>query len=365
MPDSDIELLRRAYVFSALAHKGQVRQSGQPYLVHPLEVAYFLADLRLDPAAIIAGLLHDVVEDTLTTVEKIEELFGKEVAHLVEGVTKIGAIPFSSSAERQAESFRKMLLAMVDDIRVVLVKLADRLQQHADAPGDARGPPRAHGAGDPRHLRADREPPRHEPAEERARGPGVPVPRARGLRGAAGPGRAPAQGDRGPDRGAGQGARGDAQGGPDPGRRDRRPDQAPLQHPPEAAAPEDRPRAGLRLRRLPDHHQEREGLLRGARHHPPRVAAGAGPHQGLHRHAAAQRLPVAPHVGHHRARAWRSRCRSAPRRCTGRPRKASRRTGSTRKAASAPPTTSGTSSGCGRCSSGSRRSATRRSSSRT
>jgi GTP diphosphokinase / guanosine-3',5'-bis(diphosphate) 3'-diphosphatase len=127
MPPDDIETLRRAYVFSAFAHKGQVRRSGEAYLVHPLEVAYFLADLRLDPAAIVAGLLHDVVEDTLTTVDRIEDLFGKEVRHLVEGVTKIGAIPFSSSAERQAESFRKMLLAMVDDIRVILVKLSDRL----------------------------------------------------------------------------------------------------------------------------------------------------------------------------------------------------------------------------------------------
>ena len=127
IPEADVEQLRRAYVFSAFAHKGQVRRSGEPYLVHPLEVAYFLADLKLDPAAIIAGLLHDVVEDTLTTVERIQELFGPEVAHLVEGVTKIGAIPFSSSAERQAENFRKMLLAMVDDIRVTLVKLADRL----------------------------------------------------------------------------------------------------------------------------------------------------------------------------------------------------------------------------------------------
>ncbi|MCX6545452.1 MAG: bifunctional (p)ppGpp synthetase/guanosine-3',5'-bis(diphosphate) 3'-pyrophosphohydrolase [Acidobacteria bacterium] len=127
IPEADVEQLRRAYVFSAFAHKGQVRRSGEPYLVHPLEVAYFLADLKLDPAAIIAGLLHDVVEDTLTTVERIQELFGPEVAHLVEGVTKIGAIPFSSSAERQAENFRKMLLAMIDDIRVILVKLADRL----------------------------------------------------------------------------------------------------------------------------------------------------------------------------------------------------------------------------------------------
>ena len=125
--DEERELLRRAYVFSELEHKGQVRHSGEPYLVHPLEVANILADMRLDAVAIAAGLLHDVVEDTLTTIEKIREHFGPEVAHLVEGVTKLGAIQFSSSEERQAENFRKMLLAMVDDIRVILVKLADRL----------------------------------------------------------------------------------------------------------------------------------------------------------------------------------------------------------------------------------------------
>src|SRR4026208_1318792 len=126
-PDADVELLRRAYVFSAFEHKGQVRHSGEPYLVHPLEVADFLADMKLDVVAVAAGLLHDVVEDTLTTPERIQELFGKEIAPLVEGVRQIGGIPLSSSEERQAENFRKMLLAMVDDIRVILVKLADRL----------------------------------------------------------------------------------------------------------------------------------------------------------------------------------------------------------------------------------------------
>jgi GTP diphosphokinase / guanosine-3',5'-bis(diphosphate) 3'-diphosphatase len=126
-PDADVELLRRAYVFSAFEHRGQVRHSGEPYLIHPLAVADFLADMKLDVVAVSAGLLHDVVEDTLTTIERIRELFGPEVAHVVEGVTKIGAVRFSSTEERQAETFRKMLLAMVDDIRVILVKLADRL----------------------------------------------------------------------------------------------------------------------------------------------------------------------------------------------------------------------------------------------
>jgi GTP pyrophosphokinase len=126
-PDADAELLRRAYVFSAYEHKGQVRRSGEPYLVHPLEVADILADLRLDVVAIAAGLLHDIVEDTPNTIEKVRELFGERVAHVVEGVTKLSSLQFASSEERQAESFRKMLMAMVDDIRVILVKLADRL----------------------------------------------------------------------------------------------------------------------------------------------------------------------------------------------------------------------------------------------
>ena len=126
-PHLDTGLLRRAYDFSAAEHAGQKRRSGEPYLIHPLEVASLVADMRLDDVAIAAGLLHDVVEDTLTTIERVREHFGAEVAHVVEGVTKISSISFSSSEERQAENFRKMLLAMVDDIRVILVKLADRL----------------------------------------------------------------------------------------------------------------------------------------------------------------------------------------------------------------------------------------------
>ena len=126
-PEADTDLLRRAYDFSAAEHAGQTRRSGEPYLTHPVEVASLVAEMRLDDVAIAAGLLHDVVEDTLTSIDRVEELFGSEVAHVVEGVTKISTIPFSSSEERQAENFRKMLLAMVDDIRVILVKLADRL----------------------------------------------------------------------------------------------------------------------------------------------------------------------------------------------------------------------------------------------
>ena len=125
--DADFDLLRRAYVFSALEHRGQVRRSGEPYLQHPLAVAGILTALRSDVSALVAGLLHDTIEDTVATLEELEERFGKDIAQLVDGVTKIGKIQFRSYEEKQAENFRKMLLSMADDIRVVLIKLADRL----------------------------------------------------------------------------------------------------------------------------------------------------------------------------------------------------------------------------------------------
>jgi len=125
--EADEELIRRAYTFSAKAHEGQLRRSGEPYLQHPLAVAGILAFLRLDVTAIVAGLLHDTLEDTLATQEELEKEFGGDVARLVEGVSKIGQIPFRTYEEKQAENFRKMVLSMADDIRVVFIKLADRL----------------------------------------------------------------------------------------------------------------------------------------------------------------------------------------------------------------------------------------------
>jgi guanosine-3',5'-bis(diphosphate) 3'-pyrophosphohydrolase len=126
-PNDDLELIRKAYEFSQKYHAGQTRASGEPYLAHPLEVALVLAEMKMDPVAIAAGLLHDSVEDTSVTIVDIRKEFGEQVAHIVEGVTKISAIDFATREERQAENLRKMMLAMVDDIRVVLIKLADRL----------------------------------------------------------------------------------------------------------------------------------------------------------------------------------------------------------------------------------------------
>src|SRR3989442_12303482 len=126
-PNDDLEVIRQAYAFSAKEHRGQLRKSGEPYLNHPLAVAKILAEMKLEAACVSVGLLHDVVEDTLTPIEKIKEYFGNDIGQIVNGLTKISQFQFDSKEEQQAENFRKMFLAMVDDIRVVLVKLADRL----------------------------------------------------------------------------------------------------------------------------------------------------------------------------------------------------------------------------------------------
>src|SRR5205807_6010949 len=126
-PGADLDVLERAYRFSAASHQGQQRASGEPYLSHPLEVANQLVDFKMDVITVTAGLLHDVLEDTTATKADLEREFGKEIAELVDGVTKIGKLAFSSREERQAENFRKMLVAMARDLRVLMIKLADRL----------------------------------------------------------------------------------------------------------------------------------------------------------------------------------------------------------------------------------------------
>ncbi|MCA9545568.1 MAG: bifunctional (p)ppGpp synthetase/guanosine-3',5'-bis(diphosphate) 3'-pyrophosphohydrolase [Myxococcales bacterium] len=126
-PDADTDLVRRAYVFSAAKHRGQTRRNGEPYLIHPLEVAHIASQLQLDTASVVAGLLHDVVEDTDTDISEIFETFGEDVAKLVQGLTKLEKVRFKSTEEAQAENFRKMLIAMSRDMRVILVKLCDRL----------------------------------------------------------------------------------------------------------------------------------------------------------------------------------------------------------------------------------------------
>src|SRR5580658_4815466 len=126
-PGDDTALIRKAWNFCVGHHQGQLRASGEPYIIHPLEVAEVLGEMKLDATAMAAGLLHDAVEDTPATREEIQANFGDQVAHIVDGVTKIDKIQFANREDRQAENVRKMLLAMVSDVRVVLIKLADRL----------------------------------------------------------------------------------------------------------------------------------------------------------------------------------------------------------------------------------------------
>src|SRR5450432_2579859 len=126
-PLCDGDMIQRAYAYSYQAHSGQKRKSGEPYFIHPARVAGIITELKLDTASVCAGLLHDVVEDTLASTADIEREFGAEVATLVDGVTKLSKINFTSKEDRQAENFRKMVVAMAQDIRVLLVKLCDRI----------------------------------------------------------------------------------------------------------------------------------------------------------------------------------------------------------------------------------------------
>ena len=126
-PQEEIDLVEKAYKFAKKTHEGQFRVSGEPYIMHPVEVAKILAGLEVDTNTVIAAFLHDILEDTDTKPEKIKELFGDDVLNLVQGVTKLGKLKFKSKEERQAENFRRLFIAMANDIRVIFLKLADRL----------------------------------------------------------------------------------------------------------------------------------------------------------------------------------------------------------------------------------------------
>ena len=182
-PDTDEALLNRAYVYAMKAHGEQKRASGDPYFSHPLEVAAILTDLKLDDATIAAALLHDTIEDTPTTRAEIDQIFGPDIGHLVEGLTKLKKLDLVSREAKQAENLRKLLLAIADDVRVLLVKLADRLHNMRTLhhmPPEGR---RRIAAGDARHLRAARRPHGHARRARGAGGSGVPRALSRGASG--------------------------------------------------------------------------------------------------------------------------------------------------------------------------------------
>ena len=294
-PAADLDLIKKAYVYSAKVHQGQIRKSGEPYLVHPLEVAGILAELRLDEASIVTGLLHDTIEDTLATREEIAELFGEEVADLVDGVTKLSQFSAGNTkVEKQAENFRKMVVAMAKDIRVLLVKLADRihnmrtLEHMAPEKQDRIAQetldiyaPLSNRLG-MQSVKSELEdlsfkylkPSEHGELQERLAEQG--------------------QGARPLRRGGGPAHPGAPRRERDPGK-GLRPGQAPLFHLAQDARGGPALRADPRPGGLPGHRGLGGPVLRGPRAHPLPVEAHPGPVQGLHRHPQAEPLPVAPH----------------------------------------------------------------------
>ena len=358
----DRDLVERAFVFACERHADQRRASGEDFIIHPIGVAKICAGMRLDTETLCAALLHDTVEDTSASLDEVRDEFGEEIAQLVDGVTKLSGVTFQSRDDRQAENYRKMMVAMARDIRVILIKLADRLhnmrtigsmpkhkQQDKARETLEIFAPLAHRLGihaikwELEDLAFDTLHPRkyneiRQLVSPAARG-------ARRLRG-----RAPAQYLR-------EGAEGRGHRG-----RDLRPREALLLDLLEDD--EEGPRVQRDLRPHGDARDRRlgEGLLRRDRRHPLALEAAARALQGLGRDAQVQHVPGAPHDGD-RARGPAARDPDPHRwRCTAPPSSAWRRTGSTRRTATS--RSRRRSSGCATCSTGSRRWPTRRSSPR-
>ena len=294
LPQADLSPVRQAYEFAAAAHEGQRRGTGEPYVQHPLETAIYLADLQLDRATVEAGLLHDVPEDTDRTLQDVEAAFGPEVGRLVDGVTKLSGISWESRDEQQAENLRKMFLAMAEDIRVVLIKLCDRLHNVSTLDGQAPDRPAAHRPRDARHLRPPGPPPGHLGAEVAPGGRRLPPPRAGEVPGAQAPAERHAQEPRavhlGGHRAGHRAPEADRAGG-----HDHRPPQAHLLHLQQDAAHRSQLRPALRPAGHPRAGGHAPGVLRRPRRRAQHVAPDPRAVRRLHRRAQGEHVPVPAH----------------------------------------------------------------------
>ena len=328
---AEVETIRRALRFGAHAHEGQHRASGEPYIHHPVQVAKILAEMRLDRGTIVAALLHDVIEDTPTAKPQIAVEFGDEVAELVDGVSKLTHLTFESRAEAQAENFRKMLMAMARDIRVMLIKLADRLHNMRTIDALALDKrrriaretldiyaPIANRLG-LRNIRIELEDLGFRALyPRRYRVLGARVREARGHRK-----RVVRRIETAMKRRLRQeGIEGRVEG----------PGEVSLQPVPEDERQEAAVQGRVRRLRIPDHRGAARRLLPHPGHGARPVQAGTGAVQGLCRAPEGERLPVPAHDAVRPFRGSHRGCRSAPRKCTGSQSPASRRTGCTRPA---------------------------------
>ena len=292
----DVDQIKEAHRLASEAHSGQTRASGASFVSHAVEVATILAQLRLDTASVAAGLIHDVVEDTAVDLTDVESRFGADVAAIVDGVTKIGRVRFRSHTEHQVENYRKLLLSMAQDARVILIKLAGSAAQHAHAGTPSAGQAAPYRSGDKRHLRPARAPARGGGHQVGARGSRLQVPGAGGLQGAQTEDPPAEAGARARDPRGEASFGGDPDRGGDPVRGDG-PSQASLVHLQEDDRPTAAVRGDLRLDGPPGHYGLRTKLLRGPGHHPQPLDARAGPVSRLHRDAEVQHVSISTYDG--------------------------------------------------------------------